>query len=69
MITFQNVLVQESSTTGVFVQLRILCGDVQTSFSKPNPNLDQHIPFPKPIFMLSLYFFWSGRGYELVKYT
>ena len=39
------------------MHLRILCGDVQTSFSKPVPNLDQNIPFPKLIFMPSLYFF------------
>ena len=30
---------------------------MQTSFSKPDPSLDQNIPFPKRTFMPSLYLF------------
>ena len=37
--------------------LRNSLWDVQTRFSKPDPNLDQKVPFPKFIFMPSLYFF------------
>ena len=58
MITFKNLLIYNLQQQGYssFARPR-LRGDVQTSFSKPDPSLDQNVRFPKLIFMPSLYFF------------